>query len=226
MTPVPIGSIAMSGIVKPATTVLGAVSKTHLPLKHRIPWIYDLLYIIYLEPMCPLFCVLDPQNKVFYDQNKGHLGSRYWQWSSERLHLGFGAIDLHLAWPCRISSAQLPLYAWESGCVFGSSLLGDARLHYIHPPNVKVDKNRQMVCTTPSSLINICTIHSTECGRWLMQKKDGGNKHMYINQMSCEWRGGKTSTTTGWWYFSPATEPSGYLISPWPCRRSASQRPS
>ena len=32
---------------------------------------------IYLEPVCPLLLVMIPPNKVFSNQNKGHLGSRY-----------------------------------------------------------------------------------------------------------------------------------------------------
>ena len=39
----------------------------------------DSIYIyIYLEPICHLFWGLDPQKQgVLYNQNKGHLGSRY-----------------------------------------------------------------------------------------------------------------------------------------------------
>ena len=36
-------------------------------------------YVIYLEPQWPLFLKVNPQNKVFSNQNKGHLGSRYFQ---------------------------------------------------------------------------------------------------------------------------------------------------
>ena len=37
-------------------------------------YIYIVIYIYILEPICPLFSL---QSKVFSNQNKGHLGSRY-----------------------------------------------------------------------------------------------------------------------------------------------------
>ena len=36
--------------------------------------VHDVFHGIYLEPICPLFCL---QKKVFSNPNKGHLGSRY-----------------------------------------------------------------------------------------------------------------------------------------------------
>ena len=73
---------------RPCTPSVHRIQKWHVPLpkKRMTGWLvllggtwkyrYKLLnwLDIYLEPICPLFCL---QNKVFSNQNKGHLGSRY-----------------------------------------------------------------------------------------------------------------------------------------------------
>lgn len=151
----PIGSIAMSCIMKPATTVLGTVSKAHLPLKHRIH--QDTSWICYI----------------------------YWRWSSERQ--GFGAISesRHPAWPCRISSAQLPLYAWETMC-FWKQLARWCQTTLTH-------------CLSPNAMHNALFTHQLR--PMIAKKKNAGNKYLYIYQMSCEWCGGKLNYNR-WWYFS------------------------
>ena len=50
------------------------ISKSGYPLK-KIN-IYNINIYIYLEPICPSFWL---QNKVFSNQNKGHLASRYYR---------------------------------------------------------------------------------------------------------------------------------------------------
>lgn len=137
-------------------------------------------------------------------------------------------------------------------CVFGSSLPGDARPHLLiayrqmwcTTPCSLINCGRWLmqkkmlvtsICTSIKCLENDVVASWTTTGGGTSAPSANWRNLSFLDLHFQLERCDFQRATLDWEILTalgnprhvcPATEPSGYLISPWPCRRSASHRPS